>query len=118
MPVTVACVVMTGESLDRDAAVTIAGGFSGAVVPARVGTSYVELLRRVCCAAAGSGQRGRRVKRVQQRRERRRERLCSCGSDVSRSGSGSECGRGSAHVGYSCTPTAYVGSMLTYSPAT
>ena len=34
MPVTVACVVMTGESRDRDAAVTIAGGFSGAAVPA------------------------------------------------------------------------------------
>ena len=50
MPVTVACVVMTGESRERDAAVTIAGGFSGAAVPAHSAsaTSSYTATRVLC----------------------------------------------------------------------
>ena len=46
MPVTVACVVMTGERRERDAAVTIAGGFSVAAVPAHSASATSS-----CCDA-------------------------------------------------------------------
>ena len=91
MPVTVACVVMTGESRERDAAVTIAGGFSGAAVPARSGISYVDgccdacAVRLLTCAvraersasqarAAAAGAAEGAAMQLRQRCERLRER--------------------------------------------
>ena len=97
MPVTVACVVMTGESRERDAAVTIAGGFSGAAVPARSGISYVEPLH--ACAGWAPRRAGRsRVAGLQQRRDQLRERLCSYSGNGSSCGSASVRGSGSART--------------------